>query len=131
MNIGKVLKAINQPVTVSEIAEQTGLLEHQVRSALKRISLDFGGYRKMGYGSNIHFYAPRHTQKVKTTFIWQEVLDLIDTDEWWSALEISAYMEVSYERAKNLIHYIRNRGYAKIEGRFNKHGKIEYKVIRE
>ena len=129
MKIMQVLEALTQPVTINEIEEITGLEYAQIKQALKTISLEIG-YRKMGYGSNIHYYAPKHTHPSFRQFQYRTLLNLIDTDEWWTMHEICMLLEMIPREVGTCIAFINRSKKAKIIFERYDGSRCRYKVVK-
>ena len=129
MKVVQVLNALAQPVTKKEIAEVTGLAPNQVRNALDVISRETP-LRKMGSGSHIHYWIPAGKRKLKHKFRYRELLNLIDTGEWWTMHEICMILLLTPMEVGNCISNIKRWGHAEIISERHDGRSRKYKVIR-
>lgn len=134
MKAQKLLKAITTPVTKREIAEQTGMTKEQIMQGFRYISRKGGTYQTLGTGPNRHYYMSRDEQVnsgLGEKFIYEKIIDLIDTDEWWTMPEICDVLDLEPKDVGNKIRYINRRGHARIVHRRGKGNHTEYMVIYE
>lgn len=131
MNQEKVLKQLSlKPMTKDEIAEASGLTWAQVTTTFRNLSRKGADIQKMGFGSDIHYYMPdyRQPRAVLKPFFYEELLDLIDTGEWWTNLEISEILNADRRTVSNSIRFINNKGHADITCERNDDNKFQYFV---
>ncbi|CAM0105249.1 hypothetical protein VPH159E362A_0052 [Vibrio phage 159E36-2a] len=129
MNTASVLKAIVVPRTKREISELTGMTEPQITQAFRYINRRGGKYHTIGVGAHTHYYLPKYEQVgLGEKFIYQQILDLIDTDEWWSISEICDVFDLDSKEVGNKLRYIKRTGRAEISMRRNWDGEYQYFV---
>lgn len=134
MNYHQVLEVIRKPVTKKEIVEATGLTLPQVTQAFRALALKGAPYQTLGYGDNMHFYMSHEAQKkagITEPPLYQKVLDLIDTQEWWTMDEITSILELDSRTVGNKIRFIIRRGYADIDIERYEGNKMRYYVNRK
>ena len=128
---GDVLKAIITPLTKAEIAERTGYNLEQVREAISSLRERGVEFEQIGYGSHMHYYLPAYKQKElhSVKFVYRQLLDLIDTGEWWARFEICEILDIDARTITNSIRFINRKGYAKIISKRIEGNRAAYKVV--
>lgn len=129
----KVLKAIINPATKAEIAKASGLTEKQVTQVFRDLTAKGIEYQTLGHHAHTHYYLPEYKQREQgllAKFLYKDLLDLIDTEEWWTMEEICIILEAEPREVGNKVRYINRKGYANIKIDRYKGNNTRYRVIR-
>ncbi|CAL9960748.1 hypothetical protein VPHD292_0060 [Vibrio phage D292] len=129
----KVLKAILVPATKKEIAKSSGLTEKQVTQVFRDLNAKGIEYQTMGHHSHTHYYLPEYLQRKQglgAKFLYKDLLDLIDTEEWWTMEEICIVLEAEPREVGNKVRYINRKGYANITVQRYNGNATRYMVVR-